>query len=326
MRSSNHSNNPDRPETMPLHNDIPILELYRSSLFLLTEEIIEIFNPEKVVTIGRGGYDIAQCLRARGIQVWHQWATGNGHKDSANTGRYELANHDFRDIDIIIIAPYLISAELYPDHPEEGAHLEDSSPQRDGSPRDTNSSDPDDNIRNQVSRQLDEYMDDYGPPTMGSLLCIPPPYWISGIQLTGTGREPGGHSSTGKYVKTNLARTEIRDAESDDDLRRINYLTKQVGIETTDTLLRYGQHKTSYHLLGQHAEWSVYAYMSFKRLDWYADLLQKMLEDTQLIRHQAEFELEHLKKAFSDAQLSRSWKIAYKLAGILYHNKMSDPT
>ncbi len=319
MKSSYRSKNPDSPETMSLQNDIPILELYRSSLFLFAEEITEIFNPEKVVTIGKGGYDVAQCLRARGVQVWHQWTTNNGQKDPANTGRGELANHDFRDIDVLIIAPYLISAEFYPNHPQ-GTHLEDSSP------RDTSSSNPDEGIRNQISLQLDKYMNDYGPPTMGSLLCIPPLYWISGIQSTGIDMESGSHSNTRKYMETNSTRTEMRDAESNDDLHMMSNLTKQISMEMDDTLLRYGQHKTSYHLLGEHAEWSVYAYMSPKRLDWYTDLLQKMLKNTQLVRHQAEFELEHLKKAFSDAQLSRSWKIAYKLSSIFYRNKMSDPT
>lgn len=308
--------------------EMSTLELYRSSLFLLADEITEIFSPQRVATVGGGGYDIAQCLRARGVKVHHRRATGNIRENSRIEGTEDWSGRGFKDIDLLIIAPYLIPTGSSPDDPQDGSpqgnHLQGDDSQDGHAQNAMNSLDLGSKIASQAPLQLNEFMNDYESPSMVSLLCVPPPYYVQGLRSSGAGGGDSGHPNAGSCMKMDSARTELKHAELGDGLHEIDKLTKQIHTEITDVLLRSGQYETSYHALGGHDEWSVYAYMSDSRLDWYTDLLQEMLESTQLLRYRAEFELEHLKKAFSDAQLSRSWKIAYRLAGVLYRNKASD--
>ena len=314
--------------------EIPLSELYLSSLFSLVNEITEVFSPKRVATLGDGGYDIAQCLKARGAKVHHEWTTGNRQEDFTDDGIDSQVYPSPRNTDLLIIAPYSTSGESYPYYLQD-KRLEDSNSQGDYMQGDSsqgshiqnvmNPLDPTNEVSSPLVIQLNEFINTYGPPTVASILCIPPPYCIQGLRSPTGNRIGNINTNTGNDMDINPTRSESKQAEPGDDLHEINKLTKQTHAEITDILLQSGQYEASYHALGKHDEWSVYTYISSNRLDWYADLLQEELESTQLLCYQAEFELNHLKKAFSDAQLSKSWKIAYKLAGILYRNKASDP-
>ncbi|MCL5947540.1 MAG: hypothetical protein M1420_00010 [Actinobacteria bacterium] len=271
-------------------------DLNLASLFPVANAIVSTFTPKNAAYIGASGYMLAQCLRARGIQVYDAEQILDGH--ASHEGSYEL----------LIAVPVTDAALRGPGNPGgrngtsltegksnwpsagHGGGVQGISDGRDG--RDDNDSGgaaiPDNRAGNQgnLATAMDLFLGTLGMPSTASLLCIP----------------PASDRTTGL----------------DQVSRRPDYK------ELKDVFISHGMYPATHNILSGRSEWGIFTYLNIDGIDAYIAHLEKRLEDTRALRHQAENELKFNTEAFSRAQRSRSWIIAQKLSRIRYHRPHLD--
>ena len=263
-------------------------DLNLASLFSAANAIAGTFTPKNAACIGAGSYMLAQCLRARGIQVYDAGQILNeyeGHKVS-----YELliavpvTKASFRgtgNLDSSSGASLTESKSNSPGAGHGGAvqGISDGRDSKDGG----EATIPDSRAGNQgnLATEIDLFLGTLGIPSTASLLCIPP---------------------------ANDRRASVDQASKQPDNK-----------ELKDVFISHGMHPATHNILSGRSEWGIFTYLNIDGIDAYIAHLEKRLEDTRALRRQAEKELEFYAEAFSRAQRSRSWIIAQRLSSIRYH-------